>query len=52
MDPELAALRTLRDENAWRLLRMAASAQGQAPDTRMRNDDAAGAVPRPAAWSP
>ncbi len=51
-DPELAALRTLRDENAWRLLRMAASAQGQAPDARMRNDDGAGAVPRPATWAP
>ena len=51
-DPELAALRTLRDENAWRLLRMAATAQGQAPDARMRNDDGAGAVPRPATWAP
>ncbi len=51
-DPDLAALRTLRDENAWRLLRMAATAQGQAPDARMRNDAGAGAVPRPTVWSP
>ena len=51
-DPVLGSLATLRDENSWRLLRIAACAAGQAPDARLRQDERAGALPRPATWSP
>ena len=51
-DPVLGSLCTLRDENAWRLLRMAACAAGQSPDARLRQDERAGTLPRPATWSP
>jgi len=51
-EPVLGSLCTLRDENAWRLLRIAACAAGQSPDARLRQDERAGALPRPATWSP
>ena len=51
-DPVLGSLCTLRDENSWRLLRIAASAAGQSPDARLRQDERAGTLPRPATWSP
>ena len=51
-DPVLGSLCTLRDENSWRLMRTAACAAGQSPDARLRQDERAGALPRPATWSP
>lgn len=50
-DAELGALRTLRDENAWRLLRALASAWGDPPDSRMPGEDGHGSPPRPVRWS-
>jgi hypothetical protein len=50
-DPTLAAMRTLRDESSWRLLRTAATAAGLPPDARLAGDEAAGALPRAVRWS-
>ncbi|MFO0962115.1 MAG: hypothetical protein U0625_04335 [Phycisphaerales bacterium] len=50
-DADLGALRTLRDENAWRLLRAAATAAGEAPDARLGGDEGTGAPPRVARWA-
>jgi hypothetical protein len=50
-DAELGALRTLRDENAWRLLRTIAITLGERPDARMPGEDGAGSPPRPVRWS-
>jgi hypothetical protein len=52
LDPTLGMLRSLRDENAWRLLREAAIAGGEAPDRRMRDGLAGGSLPRPVAPAP
>lgn len=52
LDPTLGMLRSLRDENAWRLLREAAIAGGEAPDRRMRDGPSGGSLPRPVAVSP
>lgn len=52
MDPELASLCTERDEPSWRLLRTASVAAGLPPAARLRSDGRAGALPRPAAWTP
>ncbi|MFM9169179.1 MAG: hypothetical protein ACKOTD_03400 [Phycisphaerales bacterium] len=52
LDPTLGMLRSLRDENAWRLLREAAIAGGEAPDRRMRDGPAGGSLPRPVASAP
>jgi hypothetical protein len=51
-DAELGALRTLRDESAWRLLRQVAVAQGRSPDALMRDDPRMGSLQRPAQWAP
>jgi hypothetical protein len=51
LDPALASLRTLRDESAWRLLRIASTAAGRAPDGRMPPEDAGRGLPRPASWT-
>lgn len=50
-DPALGALRTLRDENAWRLLRTIACALGQPADARMPGEDGRGSPPRAVRWS-
>jgi hypothetical protein len=50
-DPALAAMRTLRDESSWRLLRTAATATGLPPDARLAGEEAAGALPRAVRWS-
>jgi hypothetical protein len=52
LDATLGMLRSLRDENAWRLLREAAIAGGEAPDRRMRDGLAGGSLPRPVAPAP
>lgn len=50
VDPALASMRTLRDESAWRLLRIAATSAGRAPDERMPAEDAGRGLPRAASW--
>ena len=52
VDPRLAALRTLRDENAWRLLRVRATLAGEPPDAFMPPDSTGAALPRPVRWTP
>ena len=52
LDPTLGMLRSLRDENAWRLLREAAIAGGETPDRRMRDGRSGGSLPRPVAPAP
>ena len=51
MDPVLGALRTLRDESSWRLLRIAATSAGDLPDSRLSGEDGAPGSPRPVTWS-
>ena len=51
MDPVLGALRTLRDESSWRLLRIAATSAGDLPDSRMSGEDGAAGSPRPVTWT-
>ncbi|MFM7798747.1 MAG: hypothetical protein ACKPBA_07160, partial [Planctomycetota bacterium] len=51
LDPRLAALRTLRDENAWRLMRLRATVSGDSPDALMPGDSTGSALPRPARWT-
>lgn len=52
VDPRLAALRTLRDENAWRLMRVRATLAGEPPDAFMPADSTGAALPRPVRWTP
>ncbi len=51
LDPRLAALRTLRDENAWRLMRLRATVSGDSPDALMPGDSTGSALPRPTRWT-
>ncbi len=51
-DAVLGTLRTLRDENAWRLLRAIAVGAGDAPDARMQDAPRGGALAAPVSWSP
>lgn len=50
-DPVIASLRTLRDESSWRLLRIASTAAGRAPDERMPAEDAGRGLRRSALWT-
>lgn len=51
VDPRLASLRTLRDENAWRLMRVRATLAGEPPDAFMPADSTDAALPRPVRWT-
>ena len=51
VDPAMAAMRTLRDESSWRLLRISATSAGRAPDALMPDEDVRRGSPRSVRWA-